>query len=100
MKFVIVLAALFAVALARPDVETVRQDSEVLPEHFHFGYETSDGSKHDAEGQLKNVGSDQESLVVHGSYQFVGKDGQTYTVNYVADEKGYQPQGAHIPSVV
>ncbi|XP_017470791.1 PREDICTED: larval cuticle protein 8-like [Rhagoletis zephyria] len=100
MKFVIVFVALFAVALAAPpqqQVEIVRQDSDVQPEGYRFGYATSDGTQHDEEGQLKNVGSEDEAIVVRGSYSFVGDDGQTYTVNYVADENGFQPQGAHLP---
>lgn len=61
--------------------------------------ETSDGKTHQEEGQLKNVGSEDEAIVVRGSYSFVAGDGQTYTVNYVADENGFQPEGAHLPNV-
>uniref|UniRef100_A0A1A9Z933 Uncharacterized protein n=1 Tax=Glossina pallidipes TaxID=7398 RepID=A0A1A9Z933_GLOPL len=92
MKVIIVLAVLFAVASARPDVETVRQDSFVQPDGFKFGVETSDGSKHDAEGQLKALDKDHVGIAVHGSYQFVDKDGHAYVVNYVADENGYRAQ--------
>ncbi|XP_067645818.1 larval cuticle protein 65Ag1-like [Eurosta solidaginis] len=100
MKFVIVFVALFAAALAAPpqhEVEIVRQESDVQPEGYRFGYTTSDGTQHDEEGQLKNVGSEDEAIVVRGSYSFVGDDGVTYTVNFIADENGFQPQGAHLP---
>ena len=100
MKFIIVFAALFAVALAAPagpEVDIVRRDSDVQPDGFKFSSETSDGNKHDAEGHLQNIGSDSEELVVRGAYSFVGDDGVTYTVNYVADKNGFQPQGAHLP---
>ncbi|XP_059216382.1 larval cuticle protein 65Ab1-like [Stomoxys calcitrans] len=100
MKFLIVLAALCAVALAvpRPDAEIVKQDSDVGPESFEYAYETSDGTKHNEGGQLKDAGTDHEAIVVHGSYSWVDeKTGEHFTVEYVADENGFQPKGAHIP---
>ncbi|KAH8234584.1 hypothetical protein KR032_000031 [Drosophila birchii] len=97
MKFLIVFVALFALAVAAPDAEILRSDSDVGPESFKYGFETSDGQAADAAGVLNNVGSDHESLAVHGSYRFVGDDGVTYEVKYVADENGFQPQGAHLP---
>ncbi|XP_073837691.1 larval cuticle protein 65Ag1-like [Musca autumnalis] len=98
MKFIIVFAALFALALAAPsDVQIVRSESDVGPESFQYAFETSDNTKAEAQGQLNNVGTEQEALAVRGSYSFVGDDGQTYTVTYVADENGFQPQGAHLP---
>ena len=60
-------------------------------------YALSDGSEAQAQGQLKNIGTEEEAIVVKGSYSFVADDGQQYTVNYVADENGFQPQGAHLP---
>ncbi|KAM7356765.1 larval cuticle protein 65Ab1-like [Cochliomyia hominivorax] len=102
MKFFIVFAALFAIALATPvpdqHAEIVSLKSDVEPEGFDFLVETSDGTHHDASGKLKDVGTEHEAIVVHGSYSFVDeKTGEKFTVNYVADENGFQPQGAHIP---
>ncbi|KAL5293254.1 hypothetical protein ACFFRR_011800 [Megaselia abdita] len=99
MKFVIVLACLAAVAFAAPaeEVQILRSESEVGPESFQYNFETSDGNKQEAQGQLKNAGTEQEAISVTGSFSYVADDGQTYTVNYVADENGFQPQGAHLP---
>lgn len=36
--------------------------------------------------------------VVRGYYSYVGPDGVTYTVNYVADRFGYRASGAHLPT--
>ncbi|XP_030560928.1 larval cuticle protein 65Ag1-like [Drosophila novamexicana] len=100
MKFLIVFVALFAVALAAPadsDAQTLRSEADVGPESFNYEFETSNGIKENAAGQLKNIGSENEAISVQGSYSFVADDGQTYTINYVADENGFQPQGAHLP---
>lgn len=59
--------------------------------------ETSDGKVHQEEGKLKSTGTDQEAIVVRGSFSYVGDDGQTYAVSYLADENGFQPEGAHLP---
>jgi len=101
MKFIIV-CILFAIVACQAAPSTnavgvVRSDTDVQPNRFRFGVETSDGFRHDAEGQLNNEGSDHESIAVHGQYSYVGDDGVTYTVTYTADENGFQPQGAHIP---
>ncbi|XP_068143006.1 larval cuticle protein 65Ag1-like [Drosophila tropicalis] len=104
MKYTIaiVFACLLAVVLAAPadnTAEILRLESDVQPEGYKFALETSDGKTHQEEGQLKNVGTENEAIVVRGSYSFVADDGQTYTVNYVADENGFQPEGAHLPNV-
>ncbi|SPP85125.1 larval cuticle protein 65Ag1-like [Drosophila guanche] len=99
MKFVLVLIALFALAAARSnqDAETLRYDSDVQPESYQYNVQTSDGKSVSEEGHLENVGTEEEAIVVRGSFSYVGDDGQTYTINYIADKNGYQPQGAHIP---
>ncbi|XP_016975778.1 larval cuticle protein 65Ag1-like [Drosophila rhopaloa] len=100
MKFLIVFVALFAVALAAPagqEAQILRSESDVGPESFKYDWETSDGQAAQAAGQLTNPGSEHESLAVQGSYRFVGDDGVTYEVKYIADENGFQPQGAHLP---
>ncbi|XP_037941306.1 larval cuticle protein 65Ag1-like [Teleopsis dalmanni] len=98
MKFVIVFVALFAFALAAPaDVEVLKSESDVQPDGYKFALETSDGTSKNEQGELKNVGTEEEAIVVRGSFSWIADDGQKYTVNYVADENGFQPQGAHLP---
>lgn len=60
-------------------------------------YETSDGISRQEEAEIKNAGTENEALSVKGSISWVAPDGVTYTINFVADENGYQPQGDHIP---
>jgi len=61
-------------------------------------YEGANGIRSEARGALKNLGEDIEAQTVTGSFSFVGDDGQTYSITYTADENGYQPQGAHLPT--
>ncbi|XP_016933409.3 larval cuticle protein 65Ab1-like [Drosophila suzukii] len=99
MKFLIVFVALFALAVARPnDVQTLKQDSDVQPDKWSSVLETSDGTSIDQQGVLKDIGTEHEAAVVHGSFSWVDeKTGEKFTITYVADENGYQPQGAHLP---
>lgn len=60
-------------------------------------YETSNGISAQEEGHVINAGSEQEAIAVRGQFQYTGPDGVSYTVTYVADENGFQPQGAHLP---
>ncbi|XP_030755679.1 pupal cuticle protein 20-like [Sitophilus oryzae] len=65
---------------------------------YRFDYETENQiSQHEA-GEVRNAGSDQASSVVRGSYSYTAPDGQHITVNYVADENGFRPEGAHLPT--
>ncbi|XP_034481377.1 larval cuticle protein 65Ag1-like [Drosophila innubila] len=86
MKFLIVFVALFAVALVAP------ADSAILC----CSFETSEGQSAQEEGELKDIGTEHEALSVHGSYKYIGDDGKTYEVTYIADENGFRPQGSHI----
>lgn len=45
---------------------------------------------------MKNVGTEDEAMVVRGTVTWVAADGQTYTLNYLADENGFQPEGSKI----
>ncbi|KAH8342515.1 larval cuticle protein 65Ag1-like [Drosophila kikkawai] len=102
MKFTVVLAfaALFAVAMAAPaapEATVLRSESDVGPEGYNYALETSDGTSKQEQGQLKNIGTENEAIAVKGTFSYVGDDGQIYTVNYIADENGFQPSGAHLP---
>lgn len=62
-----------------------------------FSYETSNGIAAQESAQLKNAGSENEAIEARGQYEYTGPDGQRYVVSYVANEDGFQPQGAHLP---
>merc|ERR1711862_1030919 len=53
----------------------------------------------EAQGELKEVDGTQV-VVMKGSYSYIGADGQTYTVDWYADETGYHPSAPHLPQSV
>ncbi|CAG9797158.1 unnamed protein product [Chironomus riparius] len=118
MKFFVVLA--FAtLALARPQQQDPSTTSASILEYtadddgvgnFNFAFKTSDGINEQAAGSLKDisvpkysedgqvVGTEQaKGLVQKGTYSYTAPDGQNIQVNWIADENGFQPQGAHLP---
>ncbi|CAF4902838.1 unnamed protein product [Pieris macdunnoughi] len=82
------------------DAQIVSQDADVFPDQYKYGYETSNGIKAQESGVLKNAGLENEAIETQGSNSYTGPDGQVYAVNYVANENGYQPTGAHLPTPV
>ncbi|XP_014362822.2 flexible cuticle protein 12 [Papilio machaon] len=102
MKSVIAIALLVCAVAAGPidpktAETTVQKFDNIGTGPFAFSFETNDGKSVYAEGQLKNLGTEGEALEVRGQYSYPGDDGVIYTITYIANELGYQPQGAHIP---
>lgn len=72
---------------------------------YFYSYEQSDGQRRDEQGSLQNEGREDESIAVKGSYSWIGPDGVTYTVTYIADDNGFQPEieqgpGGGVPPAV
>ena len=67
---------------------------------FQYGFETTDPIQQDVAGQIKQIG-EELGVVMQGSYSYTAEDEngvpQTYTVNWVADENGFQATGDGIP---
>ncbi|KAG7301212.1 hypothetical protein JYU34_014096 [Plutella xylostella] len=79
--------------------EILKMENEADEQGFRYAYETSDGTKAEAQGKvIPGAKPEEGSLQVSGSYSYIGEDGQTYTVTYTADENGFQAQGAHLPT--
>ncbi|XP_076664798.1 cuticular protein 12 [Andrena cerasifolii] len=110
MKLLVAFAVVVAVAYAAPQgvPQSVPQDVVLVKETpsdnigvggYNYGYELSNGQSHQETAEVVNQGTENEALAVRGSFAWV--DPQTnvrYTVNYVADENGFHPQGEHIPA--
>lgn len=47
---------------------------------------------------MKNAGSENEIQSASGSFSYTAPDGQQIQLTYTADENGFVPQGAHLPT--
>ena len=106
----ILLAALVAVAAALPPqlaqtkkpIAILREAKNVNPDgSIDFSFNSEDGIQREetiAQRQLLDKeGKAVLGSVSRGSYSFTGDDGVVYTVNWVADENGFQASGDHLP---
>lgn len=80
-------------------IPILSQDSEVnFDGSYRSSYETGNGISAQEQGQLKNAGNPEtEAEEVQGSFQYTAPDGTPIGIQYVANEFGFQPQGAHLP---
>ncbi|XP_055625113.1 cuticle protein CP14.6-like [Toxorhynchites rutilus septentrionalis] len=90
----IIISSLVALAAAQnpqdAQAQILAQDSSINPDgSYQYRYETSNGIA----AQEAGVGGQS----AQGSYSFTGQDGVQYSLTYVADSNGFQPQGAHLP---
>ncbi|XP_054733476.1 pupal cuticle protein Edg-78E-like [Anastrepha obliqua] len=95
-KALLIVTTLFALAYAGGDPADVhatilRYDNEVRPDgSYNYAYETSNRIQAEESG----VGA----AYATGSYSYISPEGQPIQVSYTADENGYQPKGAHLPT--
>lgn len=65
---------------------------------YKWAFEAGNGIKANEEGHVKNAGSDNEAMEAQGAYSYKGDDGAEISLTYTADENGFQPVGAHLPT--
>ncbi|XP_055320732.1 larval cuticle protein 65Ag1-like [Sitodiplosis mosellana] len=90
-------AALLPAASSDSQATVLRSNAVVNPDSYSYAYETSNGIAAKEQGQLKQIGSE-SGIAAQGSYQYTAPDGTPVQIQYVADENGFQPQGAAIPT--
>ncbi|XP_061395082.1 larval cuticle protein 9-like [Musca vetustissima] len=89
MKFtIVVLACLFAVAIANEEADIIKEFSEVNTEDFKYGFELTNKIRAIQEGHLEG----EKVWIVKGEYEYVSKDGKHVKVTYTADDYGYHPK--------
>ncbi|XP_029162569.1 endocuticle structural glycoprotein SgAbd-2-like isoform X2 [Nylanderia fulva] len=65
---------------------------------YNYTYNIDTSIEAQEEGHFNNVGSNQEILEAQGSYNYSDNKGNTFEVSYIANENGFQPEGAHLPT--
>ncbi|TDG53166.1 hypothetical protein AWZ03_000709 [Drosophila navojoa] len=96
MKIFILTVALLAVAQARPDsFDAAAEIRELKSDQredgsYEYRYQTSNGIAQQEQG----VGGQYAS----GSSAYYDPNGELIQLTYTADENGFHPQGAHLPT--
>merc|ERR1711972_1237623 len=109
MKSMLLVALFVAVAAAYPQELTVEYKEPIAitkygsvsdeTGKYSYNFEGANGIKLSEQGEQKHFGDKLEEgygSVARGSYSYE-LEGVTYTINWVADENGFQPTGAHLP---
>ncbi|XP_013110552.1 larval cuticle protein 2-like [Stomoxys calcitrans] len=88
----IIACAFAAVAHSGDDhhAEIVNLKSDVREDGFDYALETSNTIHQQASGDVHGN--------IHGSYEYVSPEGEHIKVSYVADENGYHPESAVLPT--
>ncbi|XP_046960954.1 uncharacterized protein LOC124530737 [Vanessa cardui] len=83
-----------------PWVKIVEESNYVYAHNgnFHYSFEGADGTKVSSEGELKSYNDDKTGEAVVGSVFYTDNEGNDFSLSYTADENGYRPHGAHLPT--
>ena len=91
----VLIATLFALAAADSNPDDVHAEatllkSDVRKDGFDRALETTN--------HIHEVASGDEHGNIHGNFGWVSHEGDKIEISYVADENGYQPTGAVLPT--
>ncbi|KAK9869774.1 hypothetical protein WA026_003506 [Henosepilachna vigintioctopunctata] len=79
-------------------IPILKQSYEQSNEGYQYSYETGNGIHAEESGYLKNKGDEKNEIFVQkGSITYHDEHGHPIKLTYVADEKGFRPQGDHLP---
>lgn len=71
---------------------TTKEKNSLTPDEFAYSFDTSNGLHSDVSGTSK------DGVKSKGTFSYTGDDGKLYMMEYRADENGFQPKGAHLPT--
>ncbi|XP_001361252.2 cuticular protein 47Eg [Drosophila pseudoobscura] len=92
MKFIIAFACLLAVAYANEDANVLRSEAEVNVDSFKYALELDNSVNVHQQGEQQG-----EQWVVKGDQAWTSPEGVPVSIQYVADENGYQVLAANPP---
>ncbi|XP_017785784.1 PREDICTED: larval cuticle protein LCP-22-like [Nicrophorus vespilloides] len=75
----------------------IRKIEDVKNNKYYFLYETENGIFAEEQGKLVTMGG-KEGIQSRGYFTYTGPDSIVYTVKYKADEEGFVPEAAHLPT--
>ncbi|KAF7266372.1 hypothetical protein GWI33_020397 [Rhynchophorus ferrugineus] len=79
-------------------IAILRSDSDISPDgSYHYSYETENRISAEERGALKSL-PEGAGTAAQGSYQYISPEGIPVSVQYVADENGFQPQSDILPT--
>ncbi|XP_053612146.1 putative uncharacterized protein DDB_G0282133 [Plodia interpunctella] len=88
----------FISSTTEPAIPILRLSNEMdLDGSFSYEALGADQTHYVQHSHMENQGTEKEEQVVEGSYSYVGDNGQTYTVHYIADSNGFRASGDHLP---
>lgn len=70
----------------------LRDDRNANDGDYHYSYETENGIRAAEDSHQENKHTPAETSRKTGFYEYVGDDGKTYRVDWVADENGYRAE--------
>ncbi|KAK4880481.1 hypothetical protein RN001_008627 [Aquatica leii] len=99
MKAAVIFIAIIGVAIAQSNQRTSDADAYIVryandnnsPLGYKFGFDTSNGIRHDEQGTLTNPGTENEAMEVVGGYEYVDPLNRKVTVTYTAGVNGFVP---------
>lgn len=98
IKFLIIFICCLRCSFSQKPVAKIvdyKFDNDVSAPYY-YRFKTSDGFEREETAEVIHKNTKYESVVLKGSYQYMGADGKLYTINYTADENGFHPEGEHI----